>query len=55
MKHARTPINRRRPSPRIDISHETVKWHVHNLSLKLEANTRRHAVDRARMLGPLGP
>jgi len=39
----------------LDISHETVKWHVHNLSLKLEANTRRHAVDRARMLGLLGP
>jgi LuxR family maltose regulon positive regulatory protein len=37
----------------MEISHETVKWHVKNLSLKLAAGTRQHAVDRARMLGLL--
>jgi LuxR family maltose regulon positive regulatory protein len=35
------------------ISPETVKWHVKNLSQKLAAGTRQHAVDRARMLGLL--
>lgn len=35
----------------LDISAETVKWHLKNLFLKLSAGTRRHAVDRARMLG----
>jgi LuxR family maltose regulon positive regulatory protein len=39
----------------MEISHETVKWHVKNLSLKLSAGTRQHAVDRARMLGLLAP
>lgn len=35
----------------LDISAETVKWHLKNLFMKLSAGTRRHAVDRARMLG----
>ena len=32
----------------------TVKWHVKNLFLKLSAGTRKHAVDRARLLGLVG-
>jgi len=35
------------------ISDETVKWHIKNLFVKLKACSRRHAVDRARMLGIL--
>lgn len=35
----------------LDISAETVKWHLKNLFMKLSAGTRRHAVDRARLLG----
>jgi LuxR family maltose regulon positive regulatory protein len=33
------------------IGDETVKWHVKNLFLKLSAGTRKHVVDRARLLG----
>jgi LuxR family maltose regulon positive regulatory protein len=35
------------------VSDETVKWHLKNLFSKLSAGTRRHAVDRARILGLL--
>ncbi len=35
----------------LDISDETVKWHLKNVFLKLSAGTRKHAVDRARLLG----
>ena len=35
------------------VSDETVKWHIRNLFLKLAAGTRKHAVDRARLLGLL--
>src|SRR4249919_2357209 len=35
----------------LDVGGETVKWHLKNLFLKLSASTRRHAVDRARLLG----
>lgn len=38
----------------LDISDETVKWHVKNLCTKLSAGTRRHAVDRAKLLGLVG-
>ncbi|MCI4568867.1 LuxR C-terminal-related transcriptional regulator [Lysobacter sp. CFH 32150] len=37
----------------MEISDETVKWHIKNLFLKLAAGTRKHAVDRARLLGLL--
>jgi LuxR family maltose regulon positive regulatory protein len=37
----------------MEISEETVKWHVKNLFFKLDANTRQHAVRRARLLGLL--
>ncbi|MEO8000792.1 MAG: LuxR C-terminal-related transcriptional regulator [Arenimonas sp.] len=37
----------------IEISDETVKWHLKNLFSKLSAGTRKHAVDRARLLGLL--
>ena len=35
------------------VSSETIKWHVKNLFGKLNAGTRRHLVDRARMAGLL--
>lgn len=38
----------------LDISNETVKWHLKNVFLKLSAGTRKHAVDRARLLGLVG-
>lgn len=37
----------------IGVSYETVKWHLKNLFAKLNASTRQHAVDRARMFGLL--
>jgi LuxR family maltose regulon positive regulatory protein len=37
----------------LGISDETVKWHIKHLFVKLKACSRRHAVDRARMLGIL--
>ena len=37
----------------LDISEETVKWHLKNLFSKLNAGARKHAVDRARLLGLL--
>ena len=37
----------------LDLSSETVKWHVKKLLAKLNAGSREHAVDRARMLGIL--
>ena len=39
----------------MDIGDGTVKWHMKNLFSKLSAGTRRHAVDRARMLGLINP
>ena len=38
----------------IDVSDETVKWHLKNLFNKLEAGSRKHAVTRARTLGFIG-
>ncbi|WP_460727306.1 helix-turn-helix domain-containing protein [Lysobacter rhizosphaerae] len=37
----------------LDVGGETVKWHLKNLFQKLSAETRKHAVDRARLLGLL--
>lgn len=38
------------------VSSETIKWHVKNLFGKLNAGTRKHLIDRARMAGLLaGP
>lgn len=37
----------------IDVSEETVKWHMKNLFAKLGAGTRKHVLGRARMLGIL--
>jgi LuxR family maltose regulon positive regulatory protein len=37
----------------MDIGEQTVKWHLKNLFFKLNAASRRHAVDRARLLGLL--
>lgn len=36
-----------------DVGTETIKWHMKNLLSKLNAANRRHAVDRARLLGIL--
>jgi LuxR family maltose regulon positive regulatory protein len=35
----------------MDIGEQTVKWHLKNVFAKLNAASRRHAVDRARLLG----
>ena len=35
----------------MQVGDETVKWHVKNLFLKLAADSRKHAVQRARLLG----
>ena len=35
----------------LDIGNETVKWHLKNLFLKLNAGSREHAVHRARAIG----
>ncbi|NMG43748.1 LuxR family transcriptional regulator [Aromatoleum toluvorans] len=37
----------------LDVGPETIKWHMRNLLSKLNAANRRHAVDRARLLGIL--
>lgn len=37
----------------LGISGDTVKWHIRNLFGKLNAGSRKHAVDRARLLGIL--
>jgi LuxR family transcriptional regulator, maltose regulon positive regulatory protein len=37
----------------LDVGPETIKWHMKNLLSKLNAANRRHAVDRARLLGIL--
>jgi LuxR family maltose regulon positive regulatory protein len=37
----------------LDVGPETIKWHMRNLLAKLSAANRRHAVDRARLLGIL--
>lgn len=50
-------LAKRLPNKRIaealDVSGETVKWHLKNLFSKLNAASREHAVHRARMLGIL--
>jgi LuxR family maltose regulon positive regulatory protein len=38
----------------LEISDETVKWHLKNLFSKLSAGSRKHVVDRARLLGLIG-
>jgi len=38
----------------MDIGEQTVKWHLKNVFFKLGAASRKHAVDRARLLGLLG-
>ncbi|WP_202309816.1 LuxR C-terminal-related transcriptional regulator [Mesorhizobium sp. L-8-10] len=35
----------------LDIHEETVKWHVKNLFVKLDAGSRKHVVSRARLMG----
>lgn len=35
----------------LDVSGETVKWHLKNVYAKLSAGSRSHALERARMLG----
>jgi LuxR family maltose regulon positive regulatory protein len=35
----------------LDVSVQTVKWHLKNLFVKLNAGSRKHLVDRARILG----
>ena len=43
---------RTNPSPALEISNETVQWHISNLFTRLDAGTRR-AVGRARLLRSL--
>lgn len=35
------------------VSYQTIKWHLKNLFVKLNADTRQHALDQARMFGLL--
>lgn len=35
----------------MDVGEQTVKWHLKNVFFKLNAASRKHAVDRARLLG----
>ena len=35
----------------IGVGEQTVKWHLKNVFFKLNAASRKHAVDRARLLG----
>jgi LuxR family maltose regulon positive regulatory protein len=37
----------------MELSDQTVKWHLKNLFAKLDAATRKHAVRRAQLLGLL--
>jgi LuxR family maltose regulon positive regulatory protein len=37
----------------LDVGDATVKWHLKNVFMKLNAGTREHALQRARMLGIL--
>lgn len=37
----------------MDVGEQTVKWHLKNVFFKLNAANRKHAVDRARLLGLL--
>jgi LuxR family maltose regulon positive regulatory protein len=37
----------------LDVGEATVKWHLKNVFMKLNAGTRDHALQRARMLGIL--
>jgi LuxR family maltose regulon positive regulatory protein len=37
----------------MDIGEQTVKWHLKNVFFKLNAGSRKHVVDRARLLGLL--
>lgn len=41
----------KRIATELGLSNETVKWHVKKLFAKLNAGSREHAVERARMLG----
>jgi LuxR family maltose regulon positive regulatory protein len=43
----------KRIATELELSSETVKWHVKKLLAKLNAASREHAVHRARMLGLL--
>jgi len=43
----------KRIAAEMELSSDTVKWHVKKLLAKLNAGSRDHAVDRARMLGLL--
>jgi len=43
----------KRIATELELSSDTVKWHVKKLLAKLDAGSREHAVDRARMLGLL--
>lgn len=44
-------MSNKRIARALDISGETVKWHLKNLFQKLSACTRKQAIDRARLLG----
>ncbi len=44
----------KRIATELGLSSETVKWHVKKLFAKLNAGSREHAVERARMLGLIG-
>lgn len=48
-----TNLSNKQIAAALGVSADTVKWHIKNLFVKLDAGSRGHAVDRARMLGIL--
>jgi LuxR family maltose regulon positive regulatory protein len=51
LKHLAEGSANKRIANILDVSDETVKWHVKNLSAKLGGANRKHVVDRARQMG----
>jgi LuxR family maltose regulon positive regulatory protein len=46
-------LSRKQIAAALDVGDATVKWHLKNVFVKLNAGTREHALQRARMLGIL--
>jgi LuxR family maltose regulon positive regulatory protein len=53
LEHLARGLTNKEIARALDVGPETIKWHLKNVFGKLNAGNRRHAVDRARMLGLL--